>query len=82
MWINKKRRKEKNNTEGNSCPTKSLFPGKMLSVSTYIRYSLKRKKKKTWYFSGSPVAKALPSSVRDAGSIPGQGAKSHMPRGQ
>lgn len=40
----------------------------------YIRYSLKKKKKRQ-YFTGSPVVKALLSSVRDAGSVPGQGAK-------
>ena len=33
-------------------------------------------------FTGSPVVKTSPSNAGGAGSIPGGGAGSHMPRGQ
>ena len=32
-----------------------------------------------WDFLGSPVVKSLPSTAGGAGSIPGQGTKTHMP---
>ena len=72
MWINKKLF-EKRKIIQKETSTKSLFPRKMLSMSTQIRCSLK--KKKTWYFAGSPVVKALPSNARGTDSNPGQGAK-------
>ena len=40
------------------------------------------KQVQTWVFPGGPVVKTLLSSAGDAGSIPGQGAKSHMPCSQ
>ena len=32
-----------------------------------------------WDFLGSSVVKSLPSTAGSAGSIPGQGTKTHMP---
>ena len=46
----------------------------MGSVSPFSFY------KSTWEFPGGPVAKSLPCSAGDMGSIPGLGT-SHMPRG-
>ena len=36
----------------------------------------------TFTFTDGPVVKASPSNAGDAGSIPAQGAKTHMPLGQ
>ena len=39
-------------------------------------------REKDWDFPGGPMIKISPSNVAGVGSIPGQGAKTRMPRGQ
>ena len=52
-----------------------------LSQSNPQKEGVLKKKENIGDFPGSPVVKTSPSNVGGAGSIPGWGVRSHMPRG-
>ena len=54
----------------------------MYSRTQHLHDFFVSKMRGVWDFPGGPVLKAFPSNAEGASSVPGQGAKVHMPPGK
>ena len=52
-----------------------LFYFQILLLEVNAKETLAFKRRRNWGLPGGPVVKTMPSNARDAGLIPGQGAK-------